>query len=297
MSPARRPPHTPASRLWRLALPALAFLCVFLLVPGSLAVITSFETPNPYGGASPPLTGAAYVRFVFDRDLDDSLIFDQTYLVIFLRSFAQAGLATLICALIALPFAWYIATRPPRLRRWLVLAVTLPFWTNLLIRIYCWMLLLRDNGLVNQWLGALGLGPLPLLYNDGAILLGLVYANLPFMVLPIYASLEKVDPRLIEAASDLYAGRTAILRHIVWPAARPGTIAGAILVFVPTLGAYVAPDLLGGGRHLMIGSLIAQQFSTSRNWPFGAALSMILMLVVILVLAWRGRRTRLEIGA
>lgn len=290
------PVPTP-SRTWRLALPALAFLCVFLLVPVGLAIVTSFETPNPYGGASRPFTGAAYLRFLFDRDLDDTLVFDRTYLVIFLRSFAQAGLATLICAVIALPFAWYIATRPPRLRRWLVLLVTLPFWTNLLIRIYCWMLLLRDNGLINQWLGTLGIGPLPLLYNDGAVLLGLVYANLPFMVLPIYASLEKLDPRLVEAAADLYAGRSAILRHIVWPAARPGVVAGAILVFVPTLGAYVAPDLLGGGRRLMIGSLIAQQFSTARNWPFGAALSTILMLVAILVMVWRGRRARLEIGA
>lgn len=293
MTPAR----PPAARTWRLALPALAFLCVFLLAPVGLAIVTSFETPNPYGGAAPPFTGAAYLRFLFDRDLDDTLVFDPTYLNIFLRSITQAGLATVICAAIALPFAWYIATRPAGRRRWLVLLVTLPFWTNLLIRIYCWMLLLRDNGLVNQWLGALGLGPLPLLYNEGAILLGLVYANLPFMVLPIYASLEKLDPRLVEAAADLYAGRFAILRHVVWPAARPGTIAGAILVFVPTLGAYVAPDLLGGGRHLMIGSLIAQQFSTARNWPFGAALSMILVLVVTLVLAWRGRRGRLELGA
>ena len=206
-------------------------------------------------------------------------MFDPTYLRIFARSGLEAIATTLVCLTIGLPLAWYMATRPPRLRQLLVLLVTIPFWTNLLIRIYCWVLLLRDEGLVNQALQALHLtkAPITFLYSDGAILMGLVYSNLPFMALPIYAALEKLDPRLIEAGYDLYAGRWAILARIVWPLARPGVAAGTTLVFVPTIGSFLAPDILGGGRHLMIGSLIQQQFSTARDWSFGAALSMILM--------------------
>ena len=147
--------------------------------------------PRPRG----PL--GAYLRFVYDRDLDDALVFDPTYLRIFARSFIQAGATTVICLVLGVPFGWYMATRRPAFRRLLVLAVTIPFWTNLLIRIYCWELLLRDQGLVNHVLLALGLtrSPITFLYSDGAILMGLVYSNIPFMALPIYAALEKVDPR------------------------------------------------------------------------------------------------------
>ena len=275
-----------------LAAPAMITILVFGLAPMAIALFYSFLTPDPYGGVARPFTVASYVRFLYDRDLDDALVFDPTYLRIFARSAVEAGLAALICLAIALPLGWYMATRPPRLRRLLVLLVTIPFWTNLLIRIYCWVLLLRDEGLVNQALQASGLtkAPITFLYSDGAILMGLVYANLPFMALPIYAALEKVDPRLIEAAYDLYAGRAAVLRRIVWPLARPGVAAGLVLVFVPTIGAFLAPDILGGGRHLMIGSLIQQQFSTARDWSFGAALSMILMALVLgsmMLGAWR----------
>ena len=185
-----------------------------------------------------------------------------------------------------------MATRSPRLRQILVLLVTVPFWTNLLIRTYCWVLILRDNGLVNRALAATHLTSQPIifLYSDGAVLLGLVYANLPFMVLPIYAALEKVDPRLIEAAYDLYAGRAVVMRRLVWPLARPGVAAGALLVFVPALGSFLAPDILGGGRKLMIGTLIQQEFTTARDWSFGAALSTVLMAAVLVALAagaWR----------
>ena len=204
----------------------------------------------------------------------------------------QAGLATLLCLVVGLPLAWWMATRPPHVRRWLVLAVTVPFWTNLLIRTYCWVLILRDNGLLNKVLLATGMtrAPVTFLYSDGAVLLGLVYASLPFMVLPIYSALERVDPRVIEAAHDLYAGRLAVLRHLVWPLALPGVAAGVTLVLVPSLGAFLAPDILGGGKKLMIGTLIQQQFSSGRDWSFGAALSMILMVLVLGSLtgrAWR----------
>ena len=201
----------------------------------------------------------------------------------------------MLCLLIGLPLAWYMATRPPRMRQILVLLVTIPFWTNLLIRTYCWVLLLRDQGLVNEALQAAGLiaSPITFLYSDGAVLLGIVYSSLPFMVLPIYGALEKVDPRMIEAAYDLYANRSDIMRRLVWPLAKPGVAAGILLVFVPALGSFLAPDILGGGKKLMIGTLIQQQFTTGRDWSFGAALSMILMIFVLGSLMWSAwRRTR-----
>ena len=275
-----------------LAAPALVVILAIGLAPMGIALWDSFLTPDPYGGVARPFTFASYVRVLFDRDLDEALVFDPTYLRIFARSGILAVLTTLACLAIGLPLGWYMATRPPRLRQTLVLLVTIPFWTNLLIRIYCWVLLLRDEGLVNQALQAAHLtrAPIAFLYSDGAILMGLVYSNLPFMALPIYAALEKVDPRLIEAAHDLYAGRWAVLTRIVWPLARPGVAAGTTLVLVPTIGSFLAPDILGGGRHLMIGSLIQQQFSTARDWSFGAALSMILMGLVLgsmMLGAWR----------
>ena len=275
-----------------LAAPVLLTIVALMLLPMLIALGYSLLTPSPYGGVAPPLTGASYLRLVWDRDLDDKLVLDPTYATILLRSVVQAALATLFCIGTGMPLAWWMATRPPRARRWLVLAVTVPFWTNLLIRTYCWVLILRENGLLNQVLQGLGLtrAPITFLYSDGAVLLGLVYANLPFMVLPIYAALEKVDPRLIEAAHDLYAGRWRILSRIVWPLARPGVAAGTLLVFVPALGSFLAPDILGGNRELMLGPLIQQEFSTARNWAFGSALSVVLMALVLIALAigtWR----------
>jgi spermidine/putrescine transport system permease protein len=275
-----------------LVAPALGTIIVFMVVPMVIAAVYSFMTAGPYGGVETPFTTDAYVRFIFDRDLDDSLIFDDTYLVIFGRSILLAAAATFFCVALGLPLAWYMATRPQNQRGIWVLAVTIPFWTNLLIRTYCWVLLLRDQGMVNnflQWLGVTD-RPITFLYSNGAILLGLVYSFLPFMVLPIYATLEKLDPRLIEAAHDLYATRVAVFRKIIIPLAKPGVAAGSLLVFAPALGAFLAPDLLGGGKKLMIGSLIQLQFTTSRHWPFGAAASMILMVFVLLALVWQARR-------
>ena len=282
-----------------LAAPALITIVALMLLPMLVAFGYSLMTPSPYGGVTAPVTLASYVRLAWDRDLDDKLVLDPTYAWILVRSLVQAGLTTLLCVAAGLPLAWWMATRPPRARRWLLLAVTVPFWTNLLIRTYCWVLILRDNGLLNQALQGLGLtrAPVTFLYSDGAVLLGLVYANLPFMVLPIYAALEKVDPRLIEAAHDLYAGRWRILTCLVWPLARPGLAAGTLLVFVPALGSFLAPDILGGNRELMLGPLIQQQFSTARDWAFGSALSVVLMILVLVGLALGARRrSPLEVG-
>ena len=275
-----------------LAAPALGVIVVLMLIPMAITALDSILTSNPYGGVARPFSGASYRRFLVDRDLDDALVFDPTYLLIFLRSLLQALAATALCVILGLPLAWYMATRGPRLRQVLVVLVTVPFWTSLLIRTYCWVLILRDNGLVNHLLLASGLvqAPITFLYSDAAVQLGLVYSSLPFMVLPIYGALERVDARIVEAAYDLYAGRWAVLRRIVWPLAKPGVAAGVALVLVPSLGAFLAPDILGGGKKLMIGTLIQQQFASGRDWSFGAALSMILMALVLASImggAWR----------
>ena len=281
-----RLPASPALRRALAVGPALGIIGVFMLMPMALVLVYSFLEASPYGGVEPRLSFEAYRQFLFERDLDDSLLFNTAYLTIFARSALLALAATLLSLLIAFPVAYTMAMQPADRKSLLVLLVTIPFWTNLLIRTYCWILVLRDNGLINNALIALGLieEPLTLLYTDGAILLGLVYTYVPFMVLPIYASLEKLDLRLVEAAHDLYADRRAAMRRVVLPLASPGLIAGAILVFVPCLGAFIAPDLLGGGKKLMIGSLIQLQFSSSRNWPFGSATALILMSIVLVAL-------------
>jgi spermidine/putrescine transport system permease protein len=272
--------------------PAVLIIGIFMLIPMFIAMGYSFMTANPYGGVHLPLTFDAYIQFLFQRDFDDTLVFAPDYIFIILRSIYLAIATTLICLMLGLPVAWYIVCQSESRRRILLFLITLPFWINTLIRTYCWILILRDEGLVNDGLRAIGLTaePLSLLYNDESILLGLVYTFLPFMVLPIYSTLERIDFRLIEAAYDLYADRIAVFRRVVWPLAKPGALAGVGLVFAPALGSFLAPDLLGGGKKLLIGSLIQMQFSTSRNWPFGAALSTVIALAVLLVFALRARR-------
>jgi len=281
-----------AKRTLFLIAPAVLVIGIFMLIPMFIAMGYSFMTANPYGGVNLPLTFDAYAQFLFQRDFDDTLVFAPDYIFIILRSIYLAVATTLICLMLGLPVAWYIVCQNESRRRILLFLITLPFWINTLIRTYCWILILRDEGLINDGLRAIGItsAPLPLLYNDGSILLGLVYTFLPFMVLPIYSTLERIDFRLIEAAYDLYADRIAVFKRVVWPLAKPGALAGVGLVFAPALGSFLAPDLLGGGKKLLIGSLIQMQFSSSRNWPFGAALSTVIAIAVLLVFALRARR-------
>ena len=279
-----------------LVAPAVLVIGVFMLIPMFIALGYSFMTANPYGGVQAPMTFDAYIQFLYQRDFDDSMVFAPDYIFIILRSITLAVATTVICLVLGLPVAWYIVCQNEARRRLLLFFITLPFWINTLIRTYCWILILRDEGLANNLLRWLGLTekPLPLLYTDGSILLGLVYTFLPFMVLPIYSTLERIDPRLIEAAYDLYASRVAVFRRVIWPLAKPGALAGATLVFAPALGSFLAPDLLGGGKKLLIGSLIQMQFTSSRNWPFGAALSTVVTVVVLTVFVIRSRRTQEE---
>jgi len=272
-----------------LLLPAWVVIGIFMVAPVLVMAIYSFLTKEFRGGIIWDFTLAAYDQFFVTRGLfgDERPQVEWTYVAIFWRSIWQAGLATLLCLLIGFPTAWYIATRPARSRpAWLFL-ITIPYWVNLLIRTISLRFILRDNGPLNQAMMALGLtdAPMTVINTNIAVQLGLFYSYLPFMVLPVYAAVERYNFAYSEAAADLYAGRWATLTRVVLPIVRPGIVAGCILVFVPSLGAFLAPDLLGGAKTFMIGSLIDEQFRGSQgNWPFGAAVAMILMTLVLLVL-------------
>jgi spermidine/putrescine transport system permease protein len=266
-------------RAWFLA-PSWTVMLLLFLAPLLIICFYSALTRGPYGGFSLPWTVENYTR-----------LFDPLYLTILLRSFWIAGVSTVFCLLLGFPLALFISRSGARKNLYLSL-VMLPFWTSFLVRTYAWMFLLRDTGLINTVLEKLGAirDPLPLLYNDGAVILGLVYGFLPFMVLPLYASLERLDRILLEAAMDLGSRPLATLTRVMIPLCAPGIRAGVILVFIPCLGAYLTPDLLGGGKSVMVGNLVQNQFTTSRDWPFGSAISLVLMAVVILLLIGLLRR-------
>ena len=269
-------------RIWFLS-PAAFVTATLFALPMAIVCAYSLMTRGAYGGVIRPWTVENFAR-----------IFDRLYAVILLRSFALAAIATLLCLLLGFPLALYIARAKQR-RNLLLNLVMLPFWTSLLIRTYAWMFLLRDTGLVNTALQALHIirQPLPLLFNDGAVILGLVYGYLPFMVLPLYATIEKLDPSLLDAAADLGARPWITVWKVIVPLTRSGTVAGILLVFVPCLGAYLTPDLLGGGKTVMVGNLVQNQFTTARDWPFGSAVSLLLTAVVLaLILGVLGKRER-----
>jgi spermidine/putrescine transport system permease protein len=260
-------------RAWFLA-PSWAVMLSLFLVPMLIVLAYSLLTRGTYGGISLPWSIESYQRFA-----------DPIYLGILWRSFWIAGVSTVISLLLGFPLALFISRAGKRKNLYLSLVI-LPFWTSFLVRTYAWMFLLRDTGLINSTLQKLGIihDPLRLLYNDGAVILGLVYGYLPFMVLPLFGTLERLDRNLLEAAADLGARPWATLLRVVLPLSAPGIRAGAILVFIPCLGAYLTPDLLGGGKSVMIGNLIQNQFTTARDWPFGSAISLALMAVVMLLL-------------
>jgi spermidine/putrescine transport system permease protein len=285
----------PGARQAGLVAPAMLAIGVLLVLPLCLMAMISTLARSPSGGVVwSEHTLDAYVQFLFERDLMDRLVVNTDYIRIFARSFGLAGMTTALTLLIGLPTALWMAFQPPSRRTLLVFIVTVPFWTNILVRSYAWILLLRNGGVVDWTLMKLGITtqPLGILYTPLATAIGLVYSFLPYMILPIYVSLEKIDRRLIEAAFDLGADRWRALRRVILPLATPGIIGGAILVFVPALGAFITPEILGGGKSLMIGSLIQQQFGQSRNWPFGAALSFVLLALVLLALMAHALRYR-----
>lgn len=280
----------------QLLLPTWLMIGIFLLLPVALMGVYSFLTKEFRGGVEWQFSLAAYDQFFLNRGLfgDEPATLEWTYITIFWRSIWQAGVATGLCLLIGFPTAWFIATRPPETRNIWLFLITIPYWVNLLIRTVSLKFLIRDNGPLNEALMGIGLidGPLPLVNTNLAVQLGLFYSYLPFMVLPVYAAVERYNFNLSEAAADLYASRWVTLREIVLPIVRPGIVAGCLLVFIPSLGAFLAPDLLGGAKTFMIGSLIDEQFKGSLgNWPFGAAVSMILMTLVLIALLVYARTT------
>ena len=275
--------------------PGMVVLAMFLVAPLVIMLLVSFLQPGDYGGVKwGEYSTEAYVSFLYERDFDDSLVFNTDYLGIFQRSFWLAVATTAGCLLIGFPTALYLALQSEKKRNLLLFLVTVPFWTNLLVRVYAWMLLLRNGGLVDSALGVFGVpeGSVGLLYSNGAVMIGLLYSFLPFMVLPIYTSLEKLDWRLVEAAFDLGANRWQALKRVILPLALPGMLAGATLVFIPALGNYIIPELLGGGKTLMIGNLVQLQFGSGHNWPLGSALAFSLFSLVLLALLFNGLRQR-----
>jgi spermidine/putrescine transport system permease protein len=255
-----------------LIFPSLFWLVVFFAIPLIIVFIHSFLSRGPYGQVVWKFNLNNYVRF-----------FDPLYLKIFARSFKIAAVTTVLSLLLGYPMAYWIATRPAKSRNILLLLLMIPYWTNFLVRTYAWILILRDSGLVNSLLMGWGLiaEPLPLFGNDFAITVGLVYGWFPSMVLPCYAAIERLDFSLVEAAQDLYANELRAFTRVIFPLTLPGVIAGSILVFIPSLGAYVTPDLLGGAKSVMIGNVIQSQFLTVRDLPFGSAFSFVLMLIML----------------
>jgi spermidine/putrescine transport system permease protein len=255
--------------------PALAWLLVFFIGPLVIVVVASFALRGPYGKIIYDWTAGNYLRAL-----------DGLYLPAYWRTVWIASATTIICAVVSFPVAYYIALRAPAPRkRWLLVLTVIPFWTSFLVRTYAWMLLLRSEGVINSLLAEAGVidAPLRLLYTDFAVLVGQVYGELPFMILPLYVALERLDVRLLEASQDLGANRFWTFMKVTLPLARPGLIAGVVLVFIPSLGAFITPDLLGGAKSVMIGNLIQNQF-TQLNQPLGSALSLMLTAAVLLLL-------------
>jgi len=253
-----------------------SWLVLFGMLPLLLLLAASFLTQDQQHFFRPTLTLASYQQLL-----------DPVYLEVMLHSGQLAVITTFLCLLVGYPFAWFTARLKLRYRTMVLVLLMIPFWTNSLVRTYAIRMLLGTQGLLNKMLLATGIidSPLHLLYTDLAVVLGLFYLMLPFMILPLYANLEKLDYRLIEAARDLGAGFPQIFRKIIWPLSLPGVVAGCIMVFVPTMGLFYVAALLGGARQLLIGNLIQQQFLNARNWPLGSATSVALILLMAAMLA------------
>lgn len=257
--------------LWGLLGPAMFWLVMFFLIPLGMIVVYSFAQRGAYGEIRWVLTGENYLRAV-----------DLLYLKILLRSFGVASVTTVSCLIIGYPLAYFVAFAPPRLKNILLVLLVIPFWTNFLIRTYAWMVILQEQGLLNMAFLRLGLiaEPLHILFTLKGVMIGMIYGYLPFMTLPIYSSLEKLDPLLLEVSTDLGAHRFETFLRVTLPLTTPGIAAGAVLVFVTATGDIIIPDMLGG-KTFLIGNLISNQFLLTRDWPFGSALTILLMLFLL----------------
>lgn len=268
---------------WLLSTPALIILTLFAVGPLMIVVVYSFLAAGQYGNVEWQFSLDGWRGILWTKD-----IFDDTYgladanISIFWRSIKLSVLTTILTFAVGFPTAWFIATRPQKSRALWLFLITIPFWTNLLIRTYAINEVIRNEGLMNTVLLKIGVisEPIRLIYTDTAVFIGMAYVYLPLMVLPLFAAIDRFDMKLLEAGYDLYASRMQVLRRVILPIVKPGIIAGSILVFVPSLGAYVTPRVLGGGKQMMIGNFIDLQFGQGRNWPLGAALSLTLLVIV-----------------
>jgi len=272
---------------WLISGPPLLYLVVFFAIPTLIMVLASFRYPGEFGGLAPLLQSGEDGQRTVNLTLENYQRFfsDALYAELFFKSFGYAVITTLLCLAIGYPLAMLIARSPGAHRDLLLLLVILPFWSNFLIRVYAWMIILGPQsvfaGALNALLHVFGLGPVRLLFTPFAVVIGLVYVHLPFMVLPLYANLEKHDPALLDAAQDLGAGAWQRFWRVTFPLSLPGVFAGAALVFIPAFGIFAIPDLLGGTSGIMIGNVIKQQFLDTRDWPFGSVLSMVLTVVAV----------------
>ena len=272
---------------WALSAPALLLLGFAASGPLLIVLVYSFLTPGDYGNVVWKFSLDGWRGILFTRDIfDGTLHLADANLTIFWRSVKLSLLTTAITFAVGFPTAWFIATRPAKSRALWLFLITIPFWTNLLIRTVAINEVIRNEGIINTLLIWTGLitEPLRIIYTDTAVLIGMAYVYLPLMVLPLFAAIDRFDMKLLEAGYDLYASRWQVLRRVILPIVKPGIVAGSILVFVPSLGAYVTPRVLGGGKNMMIGNFIELQFGAGRNWPLGAALSMTLLIIVTIAL-------------
>jgi len=276
---------TKKNRLFLLLSPFTFYSLLFFLGPMLILFIFSFLEPGIYGGVEWNFYHDNYGRILgwADGEFED---FDIIYTIIFLRSLRLALITVLINLLICYPAALWISNLNPKLRNFFIFLITLPFFASLVVRLFAWMIILKPSGILNQLLISLHIidEPILMLFTEGAVIVGMVYVLIPFMFLPLYASIEKIDLKLIEASKDLGANKFITFFKITLPLSIPGIIGGSILVFIPSLGNFIVPDLLGGAKVMMIGNLIEQSFLMGRNWPFGSALSMMLMATVVIFL-------------
>ncbi|NMM43389.1 ABC transporter permease [Rhodospirillaceae bacterium KN72] len=277
-------------RFWGLV-PAWAIMLFTLIIPVGIVIGVSFAERGAYGGFEWSANIDSYRELLFSLGWTDELEFTPKYLIIIGRTLALGLATTAICMILALPVAYIIAQSPGRWKPLLIYLVTLPFWVSMIVRVYAWLIILGNNGLAEKLWRFVGGGEIDtFLFTPGAMLAGMVYSYIPLMVLPVFAAIEKLDPALLEASHDLYGNRWVTLRKIILPLTWPGLAAGAILVFVPAIGTVLEPMLLGGGKLMMMGTLIQSQFGGARNWPFGAAIALVLMAIVVVLLMLNARR-------
>jgi len=283
---------------WLVSAPPFLFLTLFFLAPSLIVVLASFRYPGEFGGLAPLYDANPSVLQGLTLETYRFFFSDVIYFQIFIKSFAVALATTLICLVMAYPLALLISRSPKKHRDLMVLLVVLPFASNFLVRIYAWMIILGPQSafahFINTTLSLFDIGPVPLLFSPFAVLVGMVYVHLPFMILPLYTNLEKHDPLLLDAAQDLGANGWQRFWRVTFPLSLPGIFAGSVLVFIPVLGMFAIPDILGGTRDMLIGNLIKEQFLGVRDWPFGSTLSLLLTLAVLAsaaFAAWLARRS------